>query len=111
MPFAHIQYLVRRATKDELQAHYQLTDFLLSGKIASGIPKFHPPFLDYEDEHHKLKFIDGLATLWPAAMVVPLVSILSTVSVAKAFSKYFNIEHAYVFKLKHTFTHICKHSK
>jgi len=57
------------------------------GTIASGIPQFRFPFLDYEDEDEKFTFFEGLSRLWPGAIVVPLVSILSTVSVAKAFSK------------------------
>jgi sodium-independent sulfate anion transporter 11 len=61
----------------------------LLGHIASGIPQFRFPFLDYEDEDEKFTFFEGLSRLWPGAIVVPLVSILSTVSVAKAFSKLF----------------------
>ncbi|XP_022178528.1 sodium-independent sulfate anion transporter-like [Myzus persicae] len=59
---------------------------VLTGTIASGIPQFRFPFLDYEDEDEKFTFFEGLSRLWPGAIVVPLVSILSTVSVAKAFS-------------------------
>ncbi|KAL5243165.1 hypothetical protein ACI65C_010575 [Semiaphis heraclei] len=59
---------------------------VLTGTIASGIPQFRFPFMDYEDEDEKFTFIEGLSRLWPGAIVVPLVSILSTVSVAKAFS-------------------------
>ncbi|XP_025414085.1 sodium-independent sulfate anion transporter-like [Sipha flava] len=59
---------------------------VLTGHIASGIPQFRFPFLDYEDEDEKFTFFEGLSRLWPGAIVVPLVSILSTVSVAKAFS-------------------------
>lgn len=59
---------------------------VLTGSIASGIPQFRFPFLDYEDENEKFTFFEGLSGLWPGAIVVPLVSILSTVSVAKAFS-------------------------
>ncbi|VVC31761.1 SLC26A/SulP transporter domain,STAS domain,Sulphate anion transporter, conserved site [Cinara cedri] len=58
----------------------------ITGKIASGIPKFRFPFSDYEDENEKFTFFEGLDKLWPGVIVVPLVSILSTVSVAKAFS-------------------------
>lgn len=61
--------------------------FFSLGKIASGIPQFRFPFSDYEDEDEKFTFVEGLNRLWPGVMVVPLVSILSTVSVAKAFSK------------------------
>lgn len=46
--------------------------------------------MDYEDEDEKFTFFEGLSRLWPGVFVVPLVSILSTISVAKAFSK-FNI--------------------
>lgn len=63
---------------------------LIKGKIASGIPQFRFPFLDYEDEDEKFTFFEGLTRLWPGIIVVPLVSILSTVSVAKAFSKFFH---------------------
>ncbi|XP_025204771.1 sodium-independent sulfate anion transporter-like [Melanaphis sacchari] len=59
---------------------------VLTGNIASGIPQFRFPFSDYEDEDEKFTFFEGLSRLWPGAIVVPLVSILSTVSVAKAFS-------------------------
>ncbi|XP_022178509.1 sodium-independent sulfate anion transporter-like isoform X2 [Myzus persicae] len=59
---------------------------VLTGTIASGIPQFRLLFLDYENEDEKFTFFEGLSRLWPGAIVVPLVSILSTVSVAKAFS-------------------------
>ncbi|XP_001949549.1 sodium-independent sulfate anion transporter [Acyrthosiphon pisum] len=59
---------------------------VLTGTIASGIPQFRFLFLDYENEDEKFTFLEGLSRLWPGAIVVPLVSILSTVSVAKAFS-------------------------
>ncbi|XP_060861652.1 sodium-independent sulfate anion transporter-like [Metopolophium dirhodum] len=59
---------------------------VLTGTIASGIPQFRFLFLDYENEDEKFTFLEGLSRLWPGVIVVPLVSILSTVSVAKAFS-------------------------
>lgn len=62
--------------------------FIYLGKINSGIPQFRIPFSDYEDEDEKFSFVEGVSRLWPGVIVVPLVSILSTVSVAKAFSKY-----------------------
>ncbi|XP_050432782.1 sodium-independent sulfate anion transporter-like [Adelges cooleyi] len=58
----------------------------LTGTIVNGIPRFRFPFLDYEDEDEKFTFVEALTKLWPGVIVVPLVSILSTISVAKAFS-------------------------
>ncbi|KAL4122633.1 hypothetical protein QTP88_014923 [Uroleucon formosanum] len=59
---------------------------VLTGTIDSSIPQFRFLFLDYENEDEKFTFLEGLSRLWPGAIVVPFVSILSTVSVAKAFS-------------------------
>jgi len=71
-------------------AYYSINDghskLVLTGGIANGIPQFRFPFLDYEDEDEKFTFFEGLSRLWPGMIVVPLVSILSTVSVAKAFT-------------------------
>lgn len=59
-----------------------------TGSVASGIPQFRLPFFDIENEDEKFTFFEAVVELWPGLMIVPLVSILSTVSVAKAFSKY-----------------------
>ncbi|XP_050537919.1 sodium-independent sulfate anion transporter-like isoform X2 [Daktulosphaira vitifoliae] len=59
----------------------------LTGKIANGIPNFRSPFLDYEDENEKYTFFEAVSNLWPGIIIVPLVSILSTISIAKAFSR------------------------
>lgn len=57
------------------------------GKIVNGIPNFRSPFSDHEDNDEKFTFFEAVQNLWPGIIIVPLVSILSTISIAKAFSE------------------------
>lgn len=61
--------------------------FLLIGDIQSGLPEFSlPPFsTNFNGEDYT--FSDMVRALGPALLTIPLVSILESVAIAKAFSK------------------------
>ena len=77
--------------------------FSLTGTIKAGLPAFQPPpfsvrvnvinntynSTEYPDDDHHLitGFNEMVATLGPAIIIIPLIAILESVAIAKAFGK------------------------
>lgn len=61
--------------------------FRLTGEIKQGLPKFGPPpfATEFNDKHYS--FVDMFNALGLSLITIPLVSILESVAIAKAFSK------------------------
>jgi sodium-independent sulfate anion transporter 11 len=61
--------------------------FLLTGKVVQGLPEFRVPPMqaEFNDKHYN--FIDMARALGLSLITLPLVSILESVAIAKAFSK------------------------
>ena len=87
----------------------QLCVFSLTGSIQAGLPAFQPPPFsappanislghDHEQGHGNhsqteagdlVPFTEMVATLGPAILIIPLIAILESVAIAKAFGKLF----------------------
>lgn len=61
--------------------------FNLTGEIKQGLPPFGPPPFSTEFEGKTYNFIDMFKALGLSLITIPLVSILESVAIAKAFSK------------------------
>lgn len=61
--------------------------FRLTGKIAEGLPEFKVPPMTTELNGNSYTFIDMVQALGFSLLTLPLVSILESIAIAKAFSK------------------------
>lgn len=61
--------------------------FKLTGEIKQGLPPFGPPPFTTEFEGRIYNFVDMFKALGLSLITIPLVSILESVAIAKAFSK------------------------
>ncbi|XP_076243672.1 sodium-independent sulfate anion transporter [Calliopsis andreniformis] len=60
--------------------------FILSGKIESGLPKVSPPPFSSQVGNQTYTFLDMCSHLGSGIFVLPLVSVLANVAIAKAFA-------------------------
>lgn len=60
--------------------------FTLIGDIGNGLPPFRPPPFSTTVGNETLTFTDMLQVLGPRSIILPLVSILESVAIAKAFA-------------------------
>ena len=64
----------------------------MTGNIKSGIPKFQPPPFSFNDTSTEpntfYAFGDMLSELGGTGILIPLLAILNTVTIAKVFCKY-----------------------
>ena len=91
----------------------ELCVFSLTGSIQAGLPAFQPPpfsvpaaatnlnlSLSHDHDHghgnhsqteagEEIPFTEMVATLGPAILIIPLIAILESVAIAKAFGKFF----------------------
>ncbi|XP_049869504.1 sodium-independent sulfate anion transporter-like isoform X2 [Pectinophora gossypiella] len=65
---------------------YHITPFALTGKIEGGLPKFGPPPFSTVVNGTHLTFPGMLATLGAEGLVMPLVAVLESIAIAKAFA-------------------------
>ncbi|XP_063240339.1 sodium-independent sulfate anion transporter-like isoform X2 [Bacillus rossius redtenbacheri] len=63
-----------------------ITPFLLSGRIQSGLPPLGPPSFSARSGNSTYSFVQMCEQLGSGIAVVPLVSVLANVAIAKAFS-------------------------
>ncbi|XP_076752208.1 sodium-independent sulfate anion transporter [Xylocopa sonorina] len=61
--------------------------FLLTGHIEAGLPKLAPPPFSINTGNHTETFLDMCKNLGTGIVVVPLISIIGNVAIAKAFSR------------------------
>ncbi|CAL7934968.1 unnamed protein product [Xylocopa violacea] len=61
--------------------------FLLTGHIVPGLPKLAPPPFSVNAGNHTETFLDMCKNLGTGIVVVPLISIIGNVAIAKAFSR------------------------
>ena len=68
--------------------------FTLTGEIDSGLPAFQPPPFSVLEDHdnstsaHTKHFGEMLSTLGSAVIIIPLIAILESVAIAKAFGNF-----------------------
>lgn len=63
--------------------------FVLPGHVESGLPEFKPPPFESRVGNETYGFIDMASKLGSGILVVPLLSILENISLAKFFGRYF----------------------
>lgn len=64
------------------------TPFVLTGYVKPGLPAFKPPPFSATVNNHTYDFIEMTSNLSSGMFVVPLLSILENIALAKAFCKY-----------------------
>ncbi|KAG2461063.1 S2611 protein, partial [Polypterus senegalus] len=64
---------------------HNLDVFTLTGKTAKGLPPFRPPFFSEKTENETLSFKDITEDLGAGLAVIPLMGLLESISIAKAF--------------------------
>lgn len=57
------------------------------GKIEGGLPRFGPPPFSTVVANETLPFDKMLGVIGPEGVVIPLIAILETIAIAKAFGK------------------------
>ncbi|XP_048482804.1 sodium-independent sulfate anion transporter isoform X2 [Plutella xylostella] len=65
---------------------HQYVPFALTGKIEGGLPRFGPPPFTTTVGNQTLGFEDMLSVFGPEGLVMPLVAILESIAIAKAFA-------------------------
>ncbi|XP_073996219.1 sodium-independent sulfate anion transporter isoform X2 [Rhodnius prolixus] len=66
---------------------YDIQPFLLTGTVESGLPPFTPPPFSTHSGNSTLSFLDMTKEMGSAIVVVPLIAILESIAIAKAFAK------------------------
>ncbi|XP_051171323.1 sodium-independent sulfate anion transporter-like [Leptopilina boulardi] len=61
--------------------------FILTGHIDAGLPKVEPPQFSHQNENQTIGFLEICKTFGFGIIVVPLISIIGNVAIAKAFSR------------------------
>ena len=59
--------------------------FRLTGEVKAGLPQLQPPPMSAQVGNRTLSFLDMASSLGSAVLVVPLLSILENISLAKVF--------------------------
>lgn len=68
-----------------------LFSFLFKGKIQSGLPTFSLPPFSSQVGNETYTFLDMCSHLGSGIIVLPLVSVLANVAIAKAFGKHYEL--------------------
>nr|XP_024214091.1 sodium-independent sulfate anion transporter isoform X3 [Halyomorpha halys] len=66
---------------------HDIKPFLLTGTVTPGLPPFQPPPFSTEEHGTFLTFLDMVRDMGSALIVVPLIGILESIAIAKAFAK------------------------
>jgi sodium-independent sulfate anion transporter 11 len=67
--------------------------FKLTGFIKPGLPEFKPPPFETQIDNTTYNFVDMSSALGSAIIVVPLLSILENIALAKVFGEYGSSAH------------------
>lgn len=62
--------------------------FIIPGDVKAGLPQFAPPPFSATVGNHTYTFTEMASTLGSAIFVVPLLSILENIALAKVFCEY-----------------------
>lgn len=71
-----------------ISIHYDQVPFRLSENVDSGIPSFQLPKFNVERANETIGFIEICSELGSGLILLPLVSVLANVAIAKSFSEY-----------------------
>lgn len=74
-----------------LESHLGSSPVKLTGHVKQGLPEFQlPPFQTYY-KNETYNFVDMVSALGSGCLVIPLLSLLETISIAKVFSEFYVI--------------------
>lgn len=73
-----------------LSSKYNNVPFRLSEKVDPGVPSFQLPDFSVEHNNKTIGFIEICSDIGSGLILLPLVSILANVAIAKSFSKFIN---------------------
>lgn len=71
-----------------LEEHFGSSPVILTGHVKQGLPEVEVPPFKSKIGNETLDFFDMLSALGSGCIVVPMLSILETIAIAKAFRKY-----------------------
>uniref|UniRef100_A0A1B6BYH8 SLC26A/SulP transporter domain-containing protein n=1 Tax=Clastoptera arizonana TaxID=38151 RepID=A0A1B6BYH8_9HEMI len=66
---------------------HDLAPFILSGHVKDGLPTIQPPPFSITEGNHTIDFIDMVSNFGSAIVVLPMLSILEDISLAKVFAE------------------------
>jgi solute carrier family 26 (sodium-independent sulfate anion transporter), member 11 len=81
-----------------LTIHYSEVPFKLSEKVGPGIPSFKLPEFSVEKDNRTIGFIEICGDIGSGLILLPLVSILANVAIAKSFCKSIESEQKHNFR-------------
>lgn len=70
-----------------LTVYYENVPFKLSEKVDPGVPSFEMPAFSVERDNRTISFLEICSDIGSGLILLPLVSILANVAIAKSFSK------------------------
>lgn len=68
-----------------LEAHLGASPVLLTGHVKPGLPEFRPPPFRVQEGNRTYELVEMVSALGSGCLVVPLLSLLETISIAKVF--------------------------
>lgn len=70
-----------------LEKHFGESPVILTGHVKQGLPEFRLPPFEAQVGNVTYTFIDMVSSLGTGSLVVPMLSLLETISIAKVFCK------------------------
>ncbi|XP_012145971.2 sodium-independent sulfate anion transporter [Megachile rotundata] len=70
-----------------LESHLGFSPVSLTGHVKQGLPEFRPPPFQTYHNNETYNFIDMVSALGSGCLVIPLLSLLETISIAKVFNE------------------------
>lgn len=70
-----------------LEKHYGESPVILTGHVKQGLPEFRLPSFEAQVGNETYTFIDMVSSLGTGSLIVPMLSLLETISIAKVFCK------------------------
>lgn len=72
----------------QLSLHYDQMPFRLSDKVDPGLPAFKLPEFSVEKDNKTISFVEMCSDIGSGLIMLPLISILANVAIAKSFSEF-----------------------
>lgn len=72
----------------QLSLHYDQMPFRLSDKVDPGLPSFKLPEFSVEKDNKTIGFVEMCSDIGSGLIMLPLISILANVAIAKSFSEF-----------------------
>ncbi|KAM9296665.1 sodium-independent sulfate anion transporter [Gastrophryne carolinensis] len=63
-----------------------LTPFILTGKTAEGLPPFRLPLFSETTSNRTITFVEMVQTIGPGLFIIPVMGVLESVAIARAFA-------------------------